>query len=170
MHLTISESYSDSSQSCLTRGLSNFHRFLYILTHKLSQMAMRPLVTRRWGCRLTGACLTAVRNSLQGFVGSRYCKRWEGRRIGLQTASPQTLWQMWGFVPPKGAKQRKGLWIKGLLQSFLCSALSPAAYNQRKGQAVAWLQASGAFPGKTKQLSVGAGSSPFHPSLLHLSL
>lgn len=147
----------------------NLHMY-WLSLNKLSQMAVRPLVTRRWGCRLTGACVTAVRNSLQGFVGSRCCKIWEGRRIGLQTASPQTLWQMWGFVPRKRAKQRKGLWIKGLLQSFLRSALSPAAHNQRKGQAVAWLQASGAFPGKTKQLSVGAGFSPFHPSPLHLSL
>lgn len=130
------------------------------------QMAVRPSVTRQGG-RLTSACLMAVRNGVQGFLGNLCYKGWEGRRIGLQTASPVTLWQMWGFAPPIGAKQRKGLWIKGLLLSFLCSALSPAAHNQRKGQAVAWLQASGAFPGKTKQLSAGARSSwgsPFHPS------
>lgn len=131
-----------------------------------SQMTVRPSFTRRGGW-LTSACLMAVRNGVQGFLGNRCYKGWEGRRIGLQTASLVTLWQMWGFAPPKGAKQRKGLWIKGLLLSFLCSALSPAAHNQRKGQAVAWLQASGAFTGKTKQLSAGAGSSwrsPFPPS------
>lgn len=90
----------------------------------------------------------AVRNSVQRFVGCCSCKRWEGKRTGLQRASPQTFWQMWGFILLKAAKQRKGLWIKGLLLSFLCSALSPAACNQIKGQAIAWRKATGVSPGK----------------------
>lgn len=78
-----------------------------------SQMFVRPSVTRGQD-RLTSACLMAVRNRVQGFLVNRCYKGWEKRRrrVGLQTASPVTLWQMWGFAPPKGAKQRKGLWIK----------------------------------------------------------
>lgn len=104
----------------------------------LCQMAVRPPVIRRWGCRLTGVCLMAVRNRVPGFMGGRWHKRREWR-IGLQTWSPQTHWQMSGFVPLKGARKRKVLWIKGPLLSFWCGALSPADHSQRKGQVMTWL-------------------------------
>lgn len=117
------------------------------------------------GGRLTSACLMAVRNSVQGLLGNGCFKGWEEDRTA-DSKLCDTLTDVRLLHLPKGQNREKAFWIIGLLLSFLSSALSPAAHNQRKGQAVAWLQASGAFPGKTKQLSAGAGCSwgpPFPP-------
>lgn len=125
----------------------------------LCQMAVRPTVIRRWGYRLTGVCLMAVRNRVPGFMGGRWHKRREWR-IRLQIWSPQTHWQMSGFVPLKGARKRKDLWIKGPLLSFWCGALSPADHSQRKGRVMARLQASVAKQNKT--IKCGGLYLPLH--------
>lgn len=95
-------------------------------------MATRPSVTQRQG-RLTSACLMAVRNTVQRFLGNRRYKGWKGRRMRPQTASPVTLWQMWVFLHLPKRHRKKALWIMGLLLSFLCSALSPTAHKPKKG-------------------------------------
>lgn len=104
----------------------------------------------------------AVRTSVQGFLGNLGFKGWKEDRAA-DSKPCDTLTDV-------GAKQRKGLRIKGLLLSFLCSALSPAAHNQRKGRVVAWLQASGAFPGKTIQCGGRIFLRSTFPSLAWITL
>lgn len=96
-----------------------------------NQMAVRVSVTKRGG-RLTSACLMAVRKSMQGFLGNHRCKGWEWRRIRLQTASPVTLWQMWGFAPPKGAKEKR-LLNKGPTAKLAVQCPQPCSSEPKKG-------------------------------------